>query len=61
MAAHSRPFNTYCTEPGCYRRATEEVFNTFNARQGVYCKTHAAKRVAILHEGERAMLEAQTR
>ncbi len=55
MSAHSRPLVLECYAPGCTKRCTEEVFNTYNAPQGKYCKVHATERVKMLREGERAM------
>jgi hypothetical protein len=55
MSAHSRALQIYCEKSGCVHRAVEEVFNTYNARQGVYCKRHAAAHVKLLREGEKAM------
>ena len=59
MGAHSRPLTIKCQYAGCTKLATEEVFNTYNAAQGKFCKRHAAERVAILQSGERAALEGR--
>ena len=59
MGAHSRPFSTQCSASYCTKRATEEVFNTYNSPQGVFCKKHATERVKDLLEGERQMHRAQ--
>ena len=50
MSAHSRPLELVCYQNGCRKQATEEVFNTYNASQGKFCKAHAAQRVAALTE-----------
>ena len=55
MSAHARPLDLVCWKVGCGRRATDEVFNTYNASQGKFCKKHAAERVKLLQEGEHAM------
>ena len=48
MSAHARPFKTTCDEPVCGARATEEVFNTYNAPLGKFCARHARIRVRVL-------------
>lgn len=53
MSAYSRPFKTTCGESGCSSRASCEVFNTYNSKQGVFCRKHAARRVKALRVGER--------
>ena len=53
MSAHSRPLMTKCAEVECSSRATEEVFNTYNASMGKFCKKHAAQRVKKLQEREK--------
>jgi len=53
MSAHSRPYQTQCIKSYCTKRATEEVFNTYNAPQGVFCKKHAAELVKQLQDGEK--------
>lgn len=53
MSAHSRPLTTLCEERWCGRRATEQVYNTYSAEQGKFCKKHAAARVKELKAGEK--------
>lgn len=45
MPAYRVPLETICMIPGCRKRATEEVRNTYNERCGHYCKRHAVQRV----------------
>lgn len=49
MPAYSVPLETICIMPGCRKRATEEVRNTYNERCGHYCTQHAAQRVQELN------------
>lgn len=61
MSAHSRPLRVTCDAVYCGRVAVEEVFNTYNAPQGRFCKKHAALRVRELLAGERRTLEPPPR
>jgi hypothetical protein len=36
----------------CHRKATEEVFNRFNAHVGYYCSKHAKLRVAEIDRSD---------
>jgi len=40
MPWHLRPLGR-CSEYGCERAATEQLYNDVNAPQGVYCTRHA--------------------
>ena len=41
MAAYSTPLRVQCDYRGCSKRATDEVFDTWNGKRGIYCAPHA--------------------
>lgn len=43
MGWHLRPYASRCEQAGCHSRATDELFNTYNASYGRYCKVHARR------------------
>lgn len=49
MPAYSRPLETRCQAEGCARRATHEVFDTWNRHHGNFCTSHAGARVKRLN------------
>lgn len=50
MPAHTREIGRQCQR--CGKRATVEVFNTYNASQGYYCAKHGDSEVARLNTPE---------
>lgn len=53
MAAHTRTIVFYCAESGCAKRATVEVYTTWNDPMGKYCAPHGeayAKRLRAADE-----------
>ena len=52
MSAHWRPFLTTCDERGCASRVQAEVFDTYNAVIGIFCRKHAKRRVKELQAGQ---------
>lgn len=50
MSAYARPIQTKCSR--CRAAAKVEVFNTYNSRQGVYCRRCGARRVRELRAAE---------
>lgn len=50
MPAYMLPVGTAkCEHPGCTRKATHRVFNTWNALQGHLCSQHAHQLVKTLN------------
>jgi hypothetical protein len=43
MAAYSLPLKVKCEKTFCERRASQKVFDTWNAECGIYCSIHAAR------------------
>lgn len=52
MSAHMKDLVTLCYQPGCKRLAVVEVFSTWNASQGVFCRPCGKALVARLKRGE---------
>lgn len=48
-AYKQRIYDPDCQEPGCLRRATFKVFNTWNGFVGKFCGPHADKAIARLN------------
>ena len=44
-AYKQRLFDHECQEPGCDRKATFRVFNSFNGLVGRFCGPHANKKI----------------
>lgn len=54
MPAHKRELaRTRCVHPGCDKKATFEVYNTFNSPVGCYCSPHADSMVSRLNTPRR--------
>lgn len=53
MGAYLRSIAGDCKVNGCTRPATVTLFNTFNARQGDYCKTHGTSALRELQASEK--------
>ena len=41
-----------CEESGCQKRGNYDVYNTYNSRQGLFCRIHAERRVRELNSWE---------
>ena len=51
MAAYSVKLKVRCDSQGCVKRATEEVFDTWNGQRGIYCTPHAKAWVKKWNDG----------
>lgn len=59
MPAHSRSLVSDCQHPYCDRKATEQVYNTWNDARGKFCAKHAAEEVASLRKTEDLVKDAK--
>jgi len=55
MSAYLKELVTRCYREDCKSRAVVEVFNTWNASQGVFCRPCGKALVARLKRGEQDM------
>lgn len=58
MSAHMKELVTVCYREGCKSRAVVEVFNTWNASQGVFCRPCGKALVVRSKRGEEKDREA---
>lgn len=50
MPAHTRSIHVpECARAGCSKKATCQVFDSFNASYGYYCPRHGAEKVAQMN------------
>lgn len=59
MSAYMKDLVTRCYREGCKSRAVVEVFNTWNASQGVFCRSCGRQLVTHLKRGEREQGNAE--
>jgi hypothetical protein len=52
MAAHTRSLEFDCGAPGCAKKATVEVFTTWNDPIGKYCKPHGESRAEAMRRAD---------
>lgn len=52
--AHLRAIASQCQQPGCTKRAVNELYNQRNGLMGVYCAPHAQAALRALAKAEAA-------